>query len=49
MNLNEMIAIDLPSLQSITLRYAALEGRLNDSSCSLTMRSNNEMIQNDGM
>ena len=46
MNLNEMIVIDLPSLQSITLGKYALEGR-DDSSCSLTMRSNNEMIRND--
>ena len=44
MNLNEMIVIDLPSLQSITLGYRALEGRDNDDSCSLIMRSNNEMI-----
>ena len=43
MNLNEMIVIDLPSLQSITLGSSALEGR-NDYSCSLTMRSKNEMI-----
>ena len=46
MNLNEMISIDLPSLQSITLGKGALDGRDNDS-CSLTMRSNNEMIRND--
>ena len=44
MNLNEMIVIDLPSLQSITLGVEALEGRFDDDSCSLTMRSNNEMI-----
>ena len=43
MNLNEMIAIDLPSLQSIKLGKCALNGR-NDDSCSLIMRSNNEMI-----
>ena len=48
MNSNEMIVIDLPSLQSITLDYYALYGR-NDDSCSLTMRSNNEMIRNDRM
>ena len=47
MNLNEMIWIDLPSLQSITLGRGALRGR--DKSCSLTMRSNNEMNRNDGM
>ena len=46
MNLNEMIVIDLPSLQSITLGEGALWGR-GDSSCSLTMRSTNEMIRND--
>ena len=48
MNLNEMITIDLPSLQSITLGKDALYG-MHDSSCSLIMRSNNEMIGNDGM
>ena len=47
MNLNEMIVIDLPSLQSITLGKGALEGRYGSDSCSLTMRSNNEMIRND--
>ena len=46
MNLNEMIVIDLPSLQSITLGKWALDGR-NDESCSLKMRSNNEMIRNE--
>ena len=43
-----MIVIDLPSLQSITLDEYALRGSGGDS-CSLTMRSNNEMIGNDGM
>ena len=47
MNSNEMIVIDLPSLQSITLGYKSLEGIENDDSCSLTMRSNNEMILSD--
>ena len=47
MNMNEMIVIDLPSLQSITLGEWALEGRDDDESCSLTMRSTNEMIRND--
>ena len=47
MNLNEMIWIDLPSLQSITLGRGALEGSNDDSSCSLIMRSNNEMIRNE--
>ena len=48
MNSNNMIVIDLPSLQSITLGEWALCGRRDDdSSCSLTMRSNNEMIGND--
>ena len=49
MNLNEMIWIDLPSLQSITLGEFALVGKWRDDSCSLTMRSTNEMIWNDGM
>ena len=43
MNLNEMISIDIPSLQSINLGYLALLGR-NYAPCSLIMRSNNEMI-----
>ena len=46
MNSNEMIVIDLPSLQSITLGQYALHGSNNDS-CSLIMRSMNEMIRND--
>ena len=46
MNSNELIWIDLPSLQSITLGYGALEGS-GDDSCSLTMRSTNEMIWSD--
>ena len=44
MNLNEMIDVDLPSLQSITLGKWALAGRRNDDSSSLIMRSNNELI-----
>ena len=48
MNLNEMIGIDLPSLQSITLGYLALEGS-DDDSCSLIMRSINDVIRNDRM
>ena len=47
MNLNEMIVIDLPSLQSITLGESALCGRKDDESCSLIMRSTDEMIRND--
>ena len=43
MNLNEMIVIDLPSLQSIQLGENALKGR-DDDSCSLIMRSTNDMI-----
>ena len=42
-----MIEIDLPSLQSITLGRVTLSGRGDDSSCSLIMRSNNEMIRNE--
>ena len=49
MNSNEMIVIDLPSLQSITLDECALQGRYKDSSCSLIMRSNNELNRNDRM
>ena len=47
MNSNEMIDVDLPSLQSIQLGRSALKGRLMDDSCSLIMRSNNEVILND--
>ena len=47
MNSNEMIWIDLPSLQSITLGKYALCGRRSDYSCSLIMRSTNEMIRNE--
>ena len=46
MNVNEMTDVDLPSLQSITLGYAALCG-INIYGCSLRMRSKNEMILND--
>ena len=41
-----MNAIDLPSLESITLGKAALYGR-DHQLCSLTMRSKNEIIRND--
>ena len=44
MNLNEMIDVDLPSLQSIQLGRGALAGRWKDDSCSLVMRSNNGLI-----
>ena len=47
MNSNEMISIDLPSLQSITLGQYALCGNASKESCSLIMRSNNEMIGNE--
>ena len=43
-----MISIDLPSLQSILLDDQALFGS-DAASCSLVMRSNNEMIRNDRM
>ena len=43
MNSNEMIDVDLPSLQSIQLGEWALQGRWDNSS-SLIMRSNNELI-----
>ena len=44
MNSNEMIDIDLLSLQSIQLGKYALRGRVDDDACSLVMRSNNELI-----
>ena len=44
MNLNEMIDVDLPSLQSIQLGEWTLHGRYDDDSCSLIMRSINELI-----
>ena len=47
--MNEMISIDLPSLQSIQLGDHALYGKEDDDSCSLVMRSMNEMICIDGM
>ena len=43
MNLNKIIDVDLPSLQSIQLGYDALRGRW-DESCFLTLRSNDELI-----
>ena len=39
--------LDLPSLQSIKLGWSSLEGIEDDGSCSLTMRSNIEIIQYD--
>ena len=47
MNSNEMIWIDLPSLQSITLGCEALEGRKDDESCSLTLRGMIDMNRDD--
>ena len=44
MNSNEMIDVDLPSLQSIILGKWALAGRRDDDSSSLTLRSKNELI-----
>ena len=44
MSLNEITSIDLPLLQSITLGYGALAGKNDNESCSLTMRSRNEVI-----
>ena len=44
MNMIAMIVIDLPSLQSIQLGHAAIDGNDTDFKCSLGMRSNNEMI-----
>ena len=45
MNSNEIIVIDLPSLQSITLGSCALEGSYSSTTSSLIMRSNNEMVE----
>ena len=45
MNSNEMIDVDLPSLQSIELGYYALKGLKGDSDI-LVMRSINEMLCN---
>ena len=42
MVMNEMIVLDLPSLQSFQLGYQTLAGR-DDASCSLIMRSMNEI------
>ena len=42
MNVNEMIDVDLPSLQSIELGWYSFRGIWNDESCSLTMRSMSE-------
>ena len=39
MNSNEMIVIDLPSLQSITLGWCALAGVMENINNSLAMRS----------
>ena len=43
MNSNEMIDVDLPSLQSIQLGKWTFGGRDNSESCSLTMQSIHEM------
>ena len=48
MKLNEVIDLDLPSLQSIQLGWSALGGK-SDKSCSLIMQGNTEMIRNDRM
>ena len=45
MNSNETIDVDLPSLQSIQLGIYALQGWPNSESCSLLMRSINEIIR----
>ena len=41
-----MITIDLPSLQSIQLGHAAIDGRDNNDTCSLKMRSRREIVKN---
>ena len=45
MNSNEMIDVDLPSLQSIQLGKWALCGIENNYLCSLKMKSREEMIR----
>ena len=47
MNLNEMIDVDLPSLQSIQLGQYALLGNYDNKSSSLIMQSIDAMIRND--
>ena len=48
MKMKDIMNLDFPSLRSIQLGTNALAGIGNeDDSCSLIMRSNNEMIQND--
>ena len=47
MNSNNMIVIDLPSLQSITLGYATLCGSDYYSSCSLILRGVIDVIGDD--
>ena len=47
MNVNEMIDVDLPSLQSIQLGTYALYGTRESDSCFLIMRSINKMSVND--
>lgn len=43
MNVNEMINVDLPSLQSILLGVYAITGDDNNQ-CSLIMRSNGKKV-----
>ena len=47
MNLDELIGLGLPNLQSITLGNYALFGNCDSLSCSLIMRSMNEAIIHD--
>ena len=42
-----MIVIDLPSLECIKLGYRAVEGKFNDTICSLVMRSMNQRVRYD--
>lgn len=48
MNLNEMIKIDLPSLESFHLEWLALHEKEGES-CSLTLRSNIDITRSDRM
>ena len=47
MKMKKMIGIDLPKLQTFQLSNGALCGIRTDNSCSLTMRSMNEVMRND--
>ena len=43
--MKEKYNLDLLSLQSIQLGWSALQGKYNNETCSLTMRSKNGIIR----